>query len=83
MKSSKKVRFAVVGFGHIAQIAVLPAFKNASEKCEFDAIREAAKTGRSVKIKTDPKVSKPGKELVEEKPGVEKPELVNVQSGSR
>ncbi len=35
MKSSKKVRFAIVGLGHIAQIAVLPAFKNASEKCEL------------------------------------------------
>lgn len=32
---SKRVRFAVVGLGHIAQIAVLPAFKNAEEKCEL------------------------------------------------
>jgi predicted dehydrogenase len=28
-KSSSKVRYAVVGLGHIAQVAVLPAFKNA------------------------------------------------------
>lgn len=28
-KSSKKVRYAVVGLGHIAQVAVLPAFKSA------------------------------------------------------
>ncbi len=28
-KTSKKVRCAVVGLGHIAQVAVLPAFKNA------------------------------------------------------
>src|SRR5688572_19548488 len=27
-KSSSKVRYAVVGLGHIAQVAVLPAFKN-------------------------------------------------------
>src|SRR5246127_997357 len=26
----RKVRYAVVGLGHIAQVAVLPAFKNAS-----------------------------------------------------
>jgi len=29
MKSNKAVRYAVVGLGHIAQVAVLPAFKNA------------------------------------------------------
>ena len=28
-KSRKKIRYAVVGLGHIAQVAVLPAFKNA------------------------------------------------------
>ncbi len=49
----------------------------------IDAIRESVKTGSAVKIKTDPEASKPNKELVKEKPGVEKPELVNVQSGSR
>ena len=27
--SSRKVRYAVVGLGHIAQVAVLPAFRNA------------------------------------------------------
>src|SRR5205809_6600394 len=29
-KSSRKIRYAVVGLGHIAQVAVLPAFKNAA-----------------------------------------------------
>ena len=29
-RSSKRVRYAVVGLGHIAQIAILPAFANAS-----------------------------------------------------
>ena len=29
MKKLKKIRYAVVGLGHIAQIAVLPAFKSA------------------------------------------------------
>jgi len=28
-KSARKIRYAVVGLGHIAQVAVLPAFKNA------------------------------------------------------
>ena len=27
-KSNGKVRYAVVGLGHLAQVAVLPAFKN-------------------------------------------------------
>jgi len=29
-QSQKKIRYAVVGLGHLAQVAVLPAFKNAS-----------------------------------------------------
>jgi predicted dehydrogenase len=36
-KSSDKVRYAVVGLGHIAQVAVLPAFKN-SKNSELVAI---------------------------------------------
>jgi predicted dehydrogenase len=32
---SKKVRFAVVGLGHIAQNAVLPAFRHSKENCEL------------------------------------------------
>ena len=28
-RSGKRVRYAVVGLGHIAQVAVLPAFKHA------------------------------------------------------
>jgi predicted dehydrogenase len=33
-----KVRFAVVGLGHIAQVAVLPAFAHAGERCELAAL---------------------------------------------
>lgn len=33
----KKVRYAVVGLGHIAQVAVLPAFKHASKNSELTA----------------------------------------------
>lgn len=36
--SPKKIRFAVVGLGHIAQVAVLPAFKHAEEACELTAL---------------------------------------------
>jgi glucose-fructose oxidoreductase len=36
-ESSRKVRYAVVGLGHIAQVAVLPAFKN-SKNSELVAI---------------------------------------------
>lgn len=35
---TKKIRFAVVGLGHIAQVAVLPAFQNARDKCELTAL---------------------------------------------
>jgi predicted dehydrogenase len=35
--SSRKIRFAVVGLGHIAQVAVLPAFKHAG-KAELAAL---------------------------------------------
>jgi len=43
-KSSRKIRYAVVGLGHIAQVAVLPAFKN-SKNSELVAIV----SGESVK----------------------------------
>ena len=35
---SKKVRYAVVGLGHIAQAAVLPAFTNATRNSELTAL---------------------------------------------
>ncbi|MBS1989821.1 MAG: Gfo/Idh/MocA family oxidoreductase [Cyanobacteria bacterium SZAS LIN-3] len=35
--STVKIRFAVIGLGHIAQIAVLPAFAHARETCELTA----------------------------------------------
>lgn len=44
----QKVRYAVVGLGHIAQVAVLPAFKHASESSEPTALvsHDAAKRKR-------------------------------------
>jgi len=38
MNSKKKLRYAVVGLGHIAQIAVLPAFDHAKENSELTAL---------------------------------------------
>ena len=35
---NKKIRYAVVGLGHIAQVAVLPAFKNAQKNSELVAL---------------------------------------------
>ena len=35
---ARRVRYAVVGLGHIAQVAVLPAFKHASGNCELSAL---------------------------------------------
>jgi len=37
-QSQKKIRYAVVGLGHLAQVAVLPAFKNASSNSTLTAI---------------------------------------------
>jgi predicted dehydrogenase len=44
-KSSRKIRYAVVGLGHIAQVAVLPAFKN-SKNSELVAIVSGESTKR-------------------------------------
>lgn len=38
MAREVRVRYAVVGLGHIAQAAVLPAFKNAAENSELAAL---------------------------------------------
>ncbi|MBA2404020.1 MAG: Gfo/Idh/MocA family oxidoreductase, partial [Bdellovibrionales bacterium] len=38
MKTPKKIRYAVVGLGYIAQVAVLPAFKNAEENSVLTAL---------------------------------------------
>jgi hypothetical protein len=36
--NSERVRYAVVGLGYIAQVAVLPAFKHAQENPELVAL---------------------------------------------
>src|SRR5215470_19618463 len=36
--TQKKIRYAVVGLGHIAQVAVLPAFKHARENSVLTAL---------------------------------------------
>lgn len=38
MPSKKKIRYAVVGLGHIAQVAVLPAFAHAKRNSELTAV---------------------------------------------
>jgi predicted dehydrogenase len=43
--SSKKIRYAVVGLGHLAQVAVLPAFRNAANS-ELTAIVSGEDTKR-------------------------------------
>src|SRR3954462_14047151 len=53
----KTVRFAVVGLGHFAQTAILPAFANAADKAELTALvtgdaEKAAKLGRKYKAPT-------------------------------
>ena len=54
--SSRKVRYAVVGLGHIAQVAVLPAFAHATENSDLVALvsddpEKLEKLGRRYKVK--------------------------------
>jgi glucose-fructose oxidoreductase len=55
-RESKKIRYAVVGLGYIAQVAVLPAFANAKKNSELTALvsddpEKLAKLGRKYKVK--------------------------------
>lgn len=52
---NKKIRYAVVGLGHIAQVATLPAFKNARKNSELVALVSSDATklkslGRKYKV---------------------------------
>ena len=38
MRQTRQVRYAVVGLGHIAQVAVLPAFTHASSNSQLTAL---------------------------------------------
>ena len=38
MAEKRKIRYAVVGLGHIAQVAVLPAFAHATRNSELTAL---------------------------------------------
>ena len=44
--AGKRVRYAVVGLGHIAQVAVLPAFAHARRNCELVAVVSDDRTKR-------------------------------------
>ena len=52
----RRIRYAVVGLGHIAQVAVLPAFAHAGENSELVALfsddaEKLAKLGRKYRLK--------------------------------
>jgi len=54
---SKRIRYAVVGLGHIAQVAVLPAFAHAERNCELTALvsddaRKRNELGRKYRVDT-------------------------------
>ncbi len=56
-KESRAVRFAVVGLGHFAQAAILPAFANATKNCSLEALvtgdaEKAAKLGKQYEVPT-------------------------------
>jgi predicted dehydrogenase len=48
MPRTKRIRYAVVGLGHIAQVAVLPAFAHAASNCQLTALVSGDRT----KLKT-------------------------------
>jgi glucose-fructose oxidoreductase len=51
-RSNRKIRYAVVGLGHIAQVAVLPAFAHAKENSELKAlVTDDAKKARQLSKK--------------------------------
>lgn len=55
-RENAKIRYAVVGLGYIAQVAVLPAFENANKNSELTALvsddaEKLAKLGRKYKVK--------------------------------
>jgi predicted dehydrogenase len=55
-EKTRKVRYAVVGLGHIAQVAVLPAFGHAAENSELVALvsddpEKLEKLGRRYKVR--------------------------------
>jgi glucose-fructose oxidoreductase len=55
--SAEPVRYAVVGLGHIAQVAILPAFAHATENSAVTALisddaGKRAKVGRKYKVKS-------------------------------
>ncbi len=55
-RETRKVRYAVVGLGHIAQVAVLPAFAHAKRTCQLVALvsddaKKLASLGRKHKVK--------------------------------
>jgi predicted dehydrogenase len=46
VSAAKKIRYAVVGLGHIAQVAVLPAFAHASRNSQLVAVVSGDRTKR-------------------------------------
>ena len=54
-RSARKVRYAVIGLGHIAQVAMLPESKNARRNSEHTALvsdgeQKLKKLGRKYKV---------------------------------
>lgn len=49
----------------------------------IEAINESLMTGKAITVKSVDKKARPGMEQVQKKPGIDKPKLVHVQSGSK
>jgi glucose-fructose oxidoreductase len=79
------IRYAVVGLGHIAQVAVLPAFAHAGRNSRLTALV----SDHPAKLRTlarKYRVSMHAEYALRHRitrPGVKKPRLVHAKSGSR
>jgi hypothetical protein len=86
---NRKIRYAVVGLGHIAQVAVLPAFKHEPSGSEgladvriIEALYRLAKIKRPTKVSPVKRTQRPTMKQEIRRPAVRKPPLIHVESGS-
>ena len=51
--SNQKIRYAVIGAGNIAQVAVLPAFEHVRDTCDLVALVSGESIGRLAMVEID------------------------------
>jgi len=80
-EKGKKVRYAVVGLGYIAQNAVLPAFAHARVRI-IRALYRSSGEHKPVKLDNTPPRKRPSTVQEISRPPVRKPELVAAEGPS-